>query len=90
MRKIDIDTLRRNLQFQAARISGGDLGARVGGEGTGASSEEIENLKALIDSIDGQIDSIQVKTIEIRAEFEFIFRMTSTELRANLTRLAQR
>ncbi|CAG5089883.1 Oidioi.mRNA.OKI2018_I69.PAR.g12390.t1.cds [Oikopleura dioica] len=57
--KIDIDTLRRNLQFQAARISGGDLGARVGGESTGASSEEIENLKAHIDSIDGQIDSIQ-------------------------------
>jgi len=57
--KIDIDTLRRNLQFQAARISGGDLGARGVGESTGASSEEIQNLQALIDSIDGQIDSIQ-------------------------------
>jgi hypothetical protein len=62
LRKIDIDTLRRNLQFQAARISGGDLGARGIGESTGASSEEIQNLQALIDSIDGQIDSIQVNT----------------------------
>jgi len=68
--KSDIENLRRNLQYQAARITGGKGVSSSVGVGEGASSEEVENLKALINSVENQIETLQSDVNENDAQIE--------------------